>query len=174
MLEEAPARPPSEESDFPFQILCISGRGKAALEANSQALAAHLRAHPGLPLADVAFTLEEGRRGFEKRRVLVAETTEEAAELLETGDPLRVFTHDVLGDAPEVVFMFPGGGRNMPGWRAISMRPSRSLPSGWIAGSNIFRNGWTMTSARSGCPKTAQGPRRRRGCGNPRCSCRSS
>ncbi|WP_380218684.1 SDR family NAD(P)-dependent oxidoreductase [Jhaorihella thermophila] len=115
VLEEAPARPPSEESDFPFQILCISGRGKAALEANSQALAAHLRAHPGLPLADVAFTLEEGRRGFEKRRVLVAETTEEAAELLETGDPLRVFTHDVLGDAPEVVFMFPGGGAQYAG-----------------------------------------------------------
>ncbi len=115
VLEEAPARAPSEDSDFPFQILCISGRSKAALEANAQALAAHLRAHPDLPLADVAFTLKEGRRGFEKRRVLVAETAAEAADLLDSGDPLRVFDHDVLGDAPEVVFMFPGGGAQYAG-----------------------------------------------------------
>ena len=110
ILEEAPARVESEESDFPFHVLCISGRTKSALEANSAALAAHLRAHPEQPLADVAFTLKQGRRGFDKRRVLVAETHEEAAALLESGDSRRVFTHDHLGADPEVVFMFPGGG----------------------------------------------------------------
>ncbi|MEX3315954.1 SDR family NAD(P)-dependent oxidoreductase [Sulfitobacter sp. PS-8MA] len=110
ILEEAPARAAFEESDFPFHVLCISGRSKAALEANSQALAAYLRARPNQPLADVAFTLKEGRRGFDKRRVLVAETHEEAAALLESKDSRRVFTHDHLGDTPEVVFMFPGGG----------------------------------------------------------------
>lgn len=110
IIEEAPARTASEESDWPFHVLCISGRSKSALEANSQALAAHLRAHPDQPLADVAWTLKEGRRGFDKRRVLVAETHEEAARLLDEADNRRVFTHDRLGDAPETVFMFPGGG----------------------------------------------------------------
>ena len=110
ILEEAPARAASEESDFPFHVLCLSGRNKAALDANSAALAAHLRAHPEQPLADVSFTLKEGRRGFDKRRILVAETHEEAAALLEGGDSRRVFTHDHLGPDPEVVFMFPGGG----------------------------------------------------------------
>ncbi|MFG6662127.1 beta-ketoacyl synthase N-terminal-like domain-containing protein [Sulfitobacter sp. 916] len=110
ILEEAPARAASEDSDFPFHVLCLSGRSKAALDANSAALAAHLRAHPEQPLADVAFTLKEGRRGFDKRRVLVAESHEEAAALLEAGDSRRVFTHDHLGPDPEVVFMFPGGG----------------------------------------------------------------
>ena len=115
ILEAAPERAPSDESEFPFHVLCLSGRTRAALDANAGALAAHLRANPELPLADVAFTLKEGRRGFDKRRVLVAETAQQAAELLDKGDPRRVFTHDRLGEAPEVVFMFPGGGAQYAG-----------------------------------------------------------
>ncbi|WP_308446157.1 type I polyketide synthase [Roseovarius pelagicus] len=115
VLEQAPARAPSEESDFPFHVLCLSARNKAGLEANSAALAAHLRANSDQPLADIAWTLKEGRHGFDKRRVLVAETHEEVAALLEVGDPQRVFTHDLLGEAPETVFMFPGGGAQYPG-----------------------------------------------------------
>ncbi|MGC1494686.1 MAG: beta-ketoacyl synthase N-terminal-like domain-containing protein [Sulfitobacter sp.] len=115
VLEEAPERSQSDESDWPFHALCISGRSKAALEANTAALATHLRAHPEQPLADVAFTLKQGRRGFEKRRIVVAETHAEAADLLEGGDTRRVFTHDLLGDTPEVVFMFPGGGAQYAG-----------------------------------------------------------
>ncbi|MGJ8618514.1 MAG: acyltransferase domain-containing protein, partial [Sulfitobacter sp.] len=103
------------ESDWPFHAICVSGRSKSALDANTAALAAHLRAHPEQPLADVAFTLKNGRRGFEKRRVVVAETHAEAAEMLESGDSRRVFTHDVLGEKPEVVFMFPGGGAQYAG-----------------------------------------------------------
>lgn len=114
ILEEAPERPVSEESDFPFQVLCVSGHNRAALEANSAALAAHLRAHSEQPLADIAYTLKEGRRGFDKRRVVVAESHQEAAGLLESGDATRVFTHERLGDAPDVVFMFPGGGAQYP------------------------------------------------------------
>ena len=115
VLEEAPERTASDESDWPFHALCISGRNKAALEANTAALAAHLRAHPEQPLADVAFTLKNGRRGFEKRRVVVAQSHAEAANLLEGGDTRRVFTHDVLGENPQVVFMFPGGGAQYAG-----------------------------------------------------------
>ncbi|MEQ6204073.1 beta-ketoacyl synthase N-terminal-like domain-containing protein [Sulfitobacter sp. HNIBRBA2951] len=114
ILAEAPQRPASEESDFPFHPLCISARSKSALEANTAALAAHLRSNPDLDLADVAHTLKNGRRGFERRRVVVAETATEAADLLEAGDTRRVFTHEVLGTAPEVVFMFPGGGAQYP------------------------------------------------------------
>ena len=110
VLEEAPDRPASGESDWPFHVFCLSGRSKTALEENSRALAAHLRTNQDQPLADIAWTLKHGRRGFDKRRVVVAETHEEAAALLEDGDTRRVFTHDRLGDAPETVFMFPGGG----------------------------------------------------------------
>lgn len=110
VLEEAPERAPSEESEWPFQLLVLSARSKAALDEASRNLAAHLRAHPEQKLADVAFTLQEGRRAFERRRVLVAASCEEAASLLEAGDPRRVFTHQTLAGTPEIVFMFPGGG----------------------------------------------------------------
>ncbi|UWR84963.1 acyltransferase domain-containing protein [Phaeobacter inhibens] len=115
VLEQAAPRPASDESDFPFHVLCLSGHSKAALDANATALAAHLRANPDLPLADVAYTLKEGRRGFAKRRTLVAETPEEAATLLEAGDPRRVFDHTCAESTPEVVFMFPGGGAQYAG-----------------------------------------------------------
>ena len=115
ILEEAPERAASEESDWPFHILCLSGRSRAALDANTQALAAHLRANPNLDLADVAHTLKQGRKGFEKRRIVVAETAAHAANLLEENDPRHVFTHDLLGPRPETVFMFPGGGAQYTG-----------------------------------------------------------
>lgn len=115
ILEEAPERTASEESDWPFHALVVSGASKAALDANTAALAAHLRAHPEQPLADVAHTLKNGRRAFEKRRVVVAETHAEAADLLDGVDTRRVFTHEALGENPEVVFMFPGGGAQYAG-----------------------------------------------------------
>ncbi|ANT60179.1 polyketide synthase [Salipiger sp. CCB-MM3] len=114
VLEEAPLRPASEASDWPFQILTLSGRSKAALDENAKRLAAHLRAHPEQPLADVAFTLKEGRRAFEKRRIVVAENHEEAARLLEEDSPRRVHSHSVL-DRPDVAFLFPGGGAQYAG-----------------------------------------------------------
>ncbi len=115
ILEEAPVRAPSEESDFPFHILCLSGQSKSALDGNSAALASYLEANPDVDLADVAYTLKQGRRGFAKRRVLVAETALQAAALLRDSDPRQVFSHDRLGDAPEVVFSFPGGGAQYAG-----------------------------------------------------------
>ena len=115
VLQEAPPRAASEDSIFPFQPLVISAKSKAALDGQATRLAAHLRAHPEQPLADVAYTLKEGRRAFEKRRVVVAESHEEAARLLDGADTRRVFNHDFLGENPEVVFMFPGGGAQYAG-----------------------------------------------------------
>ncbi len=115
VLEQAPVRAASEESLWPFQPLVISAKSKAALDAASLRLAAHLRDHPEQPLADVAYTLKEGRRAFEKRRVIVADSHQQAAELLDGGDPRRVFSHDYLGADPDVVFMFPGGGAQYAG-----------------------------------------------------------
>ncbi|WP_353313623.1 SDR family NAD(P)-dependent oxidoreductase [Shimia sp. NS0008-38b] len=115
IVEEAPARVVSPESDWPFQLIAVSGRSSKALDANAANLAAHLRAHPEQPLADVAHTLLTGRRAFEKRRVVVAETHVQAAAHLESGNLRRVFTHTAAETAPEVVFMFPGGGAQYVG-----------------------------------------------------------
>ncbi len=114
VLQEAPARAVSEDSVFPFQILTISGRNKAVLDENTQRLAAHLRAQPDQPLADIAFTLKEGRRAFDRRRVVVATSHAEAADLLEQDNPRRVHSHTALSN-PDVAFMFPGGGAQHAG-----------------------------------------------------------
>ncbi|WP_170480116.1 type I polyketide synthase [Ruegeria arenilitoris] len=115
ILQEAPARSESDQSDWPFQLLTLSARGKKALDRGSELLTDHLRSHPDQDLADIAWTLKEGRRGFEKRRVLVAENHDQAIELLQENDPRRVFTHSVISDNPEHVFMFPGGGAQYAG-----------------------------------------------------------
>jgi acyl transferase domain-containing protein/thioesterase domain-containing protein/acyl carrier protein len=115
VVEEAPERAASDEADFPFQLLALSARSKKALDDGGAKLAEHLRGRTDQPLADVAWTLKEGRRAFDRRRVIVAETHEEAAELLEQNDPRRVFTHQVVGQDPDVVFMFPGGGAQYAG-----------------------------------------------------------
>ncbi|MGH1412299.1 MAG: type I polyketide synthase [Pelagimonas sp.] len=114
ILEEAPDRMGSEESDFPFQILSLSAKSKAALDGNSTRLADHLRGYPEQDLADVAWTLQNGRRAFEKRRVVVAETHAEAAKLLDENNPRRVHSHTAL-ESPEIAFMFPGGGAQYAG-----------------------------------------------------------
>ncbi|MCB1389361.1 MAG: SDR family NAD(P)-dependent oxidoreductase [Rhodobacteraceae bacterium] len=114
ILQQAPDRAPSEESDWPFQLFTLSARSKTTLDGQARGLAAHLRANPDLNLADAAWTLHKGRRAFDKRRVVVAGTAEEAAELLETDNPRRVFTHTAL-DNPDVVFLFPGGGAQYAG-----------------------------------------------------------
>ena len=115
IMEEAPQRARSDDAEWPFHPLVISGRSKAALDANTAALAAHLRAQPDQPLADVAYTLKEGRRAFDKRRIVVARSHEEAADLLDTSDAGRVFSYSTVGERPQVVFMFPGGGAQYVG-----------------------------------------------------------
>lgn len=109
VLQEAPPVA-ARELDDAAQPLVISARNKRALDDAAARLAKWLRSHPEQPLADVAFTLLEGRHGFEHRRVLGAKTHEEAAALLESNDARRVFNHVLELDQPSVVFMFPGGG----------------------------------------------------------------
>jgi amino acid adenylation domain-containing protein len=85
VLEEAPAARPSETAGW--QLLVLSARTETALERAAARLATHLRRHPGLSLADVAWTLQTGRRAFERRRIVLCRTVEEAVERLESALP---------------------------------------------------------------------------------------
>jgi acyl transferase domain-containing protein/thioesterase domain-containing protein len=109
VLQQPPARPATPPAPA-AQPIVISARNRRALDDAGQQLAGWLRENTSTPLADIAWTLLEGRHGFEQRRVLAAASHEEAAQLLESSDARRVFNHTLELDRPSVVFMYPGGG----------------------------------------------------------------
>ncbi|CAM2068661.1 SDR family NAD(P)-dependent oxidoreductase [Sulfidibacter corallicola] len=114
IVEEAPERDPTDPHDAPFHLITLSARNRAALDDYGKRLAAHLRAHPDLDMADVCYTLLTGRRAFDTRRVVAVRDAAEAAELLASGDTRRLFTHTVESGTPSLVFMYAGGGCQYP------------------------------------------------------------
>jgi amino acid adenylation domain-containing protein len=115
VLEEAPVRPAVPTSSSP-QVLTVSAKTDAALEQRCRDLAAHLARHPAQPLADIAWTLQQGRRAFDRRRAIVATDRRQAAALLEAAVGSG-FSRTLTGPgaAPHVVFLFPGQGAQYVG-----------------------------------------------------------
>ncbi len=115
VLEEAPPREPAAASTRPAQLLVVSARSEAALEAATDQLARHLAAAPEPALADVAYTLQVGRKAFPHRRTLLARAPAEAAAALAERDPRRLATaFSESGERP-IAFLFPGGGAQHAG-----------------------------------------------------------
>ena len=109
ILEEAFDQGPCSESR-PWQLLLQSARSDDALNRATVNLAKYLEQNPDLNLADVAYTLQVGRRGFNRRRMLVCRDRDDAISALESLDPQRVFTQGKADGDRSVLFMFPGGG----------------------------------------------------------------
>lgn len=109
VLEEAPSAEPSTPSRA-WQLLMLSARTKAALETATTNLAEHLKQHPGLNLADVAYTLQLGRKAMKYRRMAVCYDQDDALNVLQTRDPKRVATSVDEPKARHVIFMFTGQG----------------------------------------------------------------
>lgn len=109
VLEEAPDAGPSGPSR-PRQLLVLSAKTSSALGAATTNLSRYLREHPEAELADIAYTLQVGRRPFGHRRVLVCRDATDAAAALESLDPRRVATSLQEPKERPVAFMFPGQG----------------------------------------------------------------
>ncbi|HSP78302.1 MAG TPA: SDR family oxidoreductase, partial [Myxococcaceae bacterium] len=92
------------------QLLLLSARSEAALDAATERLASHLKAHPELPLADMAYTLQVGRKRHGRRRMLVCRGLEDAAEALASREPTRVLGGATESENRPVMFMFSGQG----------------------------------------------------------------
>ncbi|GAB1539414.1 beta-ketoacyl synthase N-terminal-like domain-containing protein [Scytonema sp. NUACC21] len=109
ILEEAPPTQPSEASRS-WQLLLLSAKTDSALETATANLATYFKQHPNVNLADVAYTLQVGRRAFDYRRILLCQNVNDAVTVLESLDPQRIFSrfHELCNR--QVVFMFPGQG----------------------------------------------------------------
>jgi phthiocerol/phenolphthiocerol synthesis type-I polyketide synthase E len=113
VLQEAP-KTRASRARRDTQLLVLSARTPTALDAVTERLAAHLREHPEQPLADVAWTLQAGRRELGFRRTLVVRAGEDAAALLAEKHPERVATAAVEDGHRSVAFLFPGVGDQYP------------------------------------------------------------
>ncbi len=111
ILEEAPEPAPSSPAR-PWQLLVLSARSETALETMTANLAAWLEANPDANLADVAYTLQAGRRAFRYRRALVCKSREDALAALTSRDPRRLLSAvQDPGERP-VIWMLSGLGEH--------------------------------------------------------------
>jgi amino acid adenylation domain-containing protein len=113
ILEEAPLAPAAGPSRS-WQLLLLSANTATALERATANLAGFLEERPLLDVADVAFTLQVGRRRFGHRRALLCQGREDAVAALGRLDPERLLTvQQEPGNRP-VVFLFTGQGSQYP------------------------------------------------------------
>jgi acyl transferase domain-containing protein len=115
VLEEAPETEPGDVPSRPAQLLVVSARSAEALDQATARLARHLeessedRAEDQPGIADIAWTLATGRRGFEHRRIAVARDRRGAIDALRTAGATVSGWREAAG-TPPVVFLFPGLG----------------------------------------------------------------
>ncbi len=116
ILEEAPA----QESDAPrrdWEVLLVSARTERALDQAAKRLAEHLGGEAGAKqeLADVAYTLEVGRKAFRHRRAVVCQDHADAARVLAGGDRRRTASGTAGANPRPVAFLFSGQGSQYAG-----------------------------------------------------------
>jgi acyl transferase domain-containing protein len=105
IVEEAPSLADSGSSRS-WQLLLLSAKTPTALTQMMLNLSTHLKQHPELKLADVAYTLQLGRRAFEHRQIVLCQTVEDAIVTL---DAQTLFSQPVE-NSRSLVWMFPGQG----------------------------------------------------------------
>lgn len=109
ILEETPPIPASSSSR-PWQLLLLSAKTNTALETATTNLINYLQQHSEANIADIAYTLQVGRRGFEHRIMVVCQDIEDAVEALTNTDAQRVFTYYQKPSHRPIAFMFSGQG----------------------------------------------------------------
>jgi len=108
ILEEAPTHLAPDRSRS-HQLLLISARSDSALDMATKNLADHLKYHPEQKLADVAYTLQVGRKAFPQRRFVVCQNQEDAIAGLESLSAPQFGNANIPEIAGrEVIFMFSG------------------------------------------------------------------
>jgi acyl transferase domain-containing protein len=132
VLEQAPAEPPLQEeprAEPPGHLLVLSARSETALEAATEALHSYLERHleqslgDGTPaLADVAFTLQRGRKAFSHRRAVVCRDLPAALLAL-----AKEGWSEGVDRSPPLTFLFPGIGDLRPGFLAELYRQEAVL-----------------------------------------------
>jgi len=108
ILEEVPPMALAEPARA-AQLLVLSARSPEALDEITKNLVEHLKQNPGIPLVDVAYTLQVGRRPFDWRRAIAAATNDGALVGLQASLGRHAGNQKKRSE-PGICFMFPGQG----------------------------------------------------------------
>jgi amino acid adenylation domain-containing protein len=125
ILEEAPVSPRHSEDGRKFQLIVLSACTESALNRMTKNLVNHIKANPGINIADVAYTLQTGRKSQPYRRMLVSSQLDKLIDDCTNLDPGRVISFLSRDKHPVTIFMFPGQGSqyvNM-GWELYKSEP---------------------------------------------------
>ncbi|VEN73212.1 conserved hypothetical protein [Candidatus Desulfarcum epimagneticum] len=109
VLEEAPTQKPSKETR-PYKLITLSAKTDAALSALTDNLAGHLEKHPDANFADVAYTLQVGRRTFKHRQFLVCKDSADATAKIRSQNFGQTRAELNKSANQGVALMFPGQG----------------------------------------------------------------
>jgi acyl transferase domain-containing protein/acyl carrier protein len=128
VVEEAP--PPKESGPSrPWQLILFSAKTETAVWDSIDRLVIHLKENTQLKIADVAYTLQIGRKSFERRRAVVCRDLDDLAGVLEARNPKRILASTREASEHTVAFMFPGLGNHYVdmGWDLYQGEPTFRL-----------------------------------------------
>ena len=109
VLEEAPLIEPVA-TPRRHHLAVLSARSAPALRAAATNLAEHLMVTPGLDPAEVAYTLQAGRRALDHRCAIVYRDVDDLVEALADSENARLIRATDFPRERTVAFMFPGQG----------------------------------------------------------------
>lgn len=132
IVEQAP-RPVSENGTDQPVILPIAARTEEALWQIAKELADHIEQHPEHSLADIAYTLQAGRRHFEFRHVFIVRESDRKACCMELRSENWSDPEEAVSDDEQMKTLAEAGSRWMKGeeidWEAVAGKRRRlALP----------------------------------------------
>ncbi|MFT6372934.1 MAG: acyl transferase domain-containing protein, partial [Gammaproteobacteria bacterium] len=115
ILEEAPEVEDADPTQHKQQLITLSAKTESALALAARNLSEALKADHKLDLADVAYTLQVGRRDYKYRSVIACRDTHDLIAELDAPDSKRRVSEKCTDSEPSLVFMLPGGGAQYSG-----------------------------------------------------------
>jgi acyl transferase domain-containing protein/SAM-dependent methyltransferase len=113
VLEQAPPCLRSATSRT-HHVLLLSANSPESLSRSVRKLSNYLESNPSLSLADIAYTLQNGRKHHDYRLAIVSRSVDEARDLLKQQADAIPQTNRVARNRP-VYFLFPGAEALNPG-----------------------------------------------------------
>jgi amino acid adenylation domain-containing protein len=115
ILEEAPKstqtqKHTSKQDERPLHILTLSAKSDNAIKELAQRYVSHLDTHAEISLADMCFTANTGRKHFEHRLAVIADSTQQLREQLADFSLLTTGSMTRQAQSKKMAFLFTGQG----------------------------------------------------------------